>query len=96
VGTAYRRFADKSEVIDALFDRQIDDIARIADEALAKPDPWEGLVHYLENVMRLQANDRGLAHILSGQWTRPDQHDRSRDRLAPKVHAIARRARRAG
>jgi AcrR family transcriptional regulator len=96
VGTAYRRFANKSEIIDALVDRQIDEIADLADEALADPDPWHGLVRFLERSMSLQARDRGLAHVLSGQWITPDQHDCSRDRLAGRINAIVDRAKEAG
>lgn len=96
VGTAYRRFSNKGEVIDALFDSQVEEIARIADDALADPDPWNGLTTYLERCMALQARDRGLAHILSGQWSTPEQHNRSRAHLADKIHGIADRARDAG
>jgi hypothetical protein len=43
--------------------------------------------------MALQAKDRGIAHIVSGSRVRPAQHDWRRDILAPKVIAIAERAR---
>jgi AcrR family transcriptional regulator len=96
VGTAYRRFANKGDVIDALFDQQIDEIAELADRALANPDPWHGLTQYLEQIMAMQASDRGLAHLLSGAWSTPEQRDRSMARLADKVDAIADRATQAG
>ncbi len=96
VGTAYRRFANKGEIMDALFGLQVEEISRLADEALADSDPWRALATYLEQVMALQAKDRGLAQILSGRRIRTEQHDWSRSVIAPKVNAITARAKEAG
>ena len=96
VGTAYRRFANKGEIMDALFGLQVEEISRLADQALADPDPWRALVSYLEQVMALQAGDRGLAQILSGRRIRREQHDWSRSIIAPKVNAITARAKDSG
>ena len=43
VGTAYRRFANKQQVIEALFEQRLDKVAALADEAPASPDAWRGL-----------------------------------------------------
>src|SRR6478736_9197807 len=64
VGTAYRRFANKEEVIDALFEEGLQDIAVVANEALANPDGWDGLVTFLERSLNLQFGDRGLNQIM--------------------------------
>lgn len=96
VGTAYRRFADKDELIDAIHVQQVAELEAILNEALACPGPWEGLVLYLERSLAIQARDLGMAQILSGQHARPDKHDWSRDRLAPLVEQVTDRAREAG
>lgn len=96
VGTAYRRFANKDELIDAIRLHQDDELEEILDDALADPDPWAGLVSYLERSLALHARDRGMAQILAGRRTRPELHDASRDRLAPLVNRVADRAREAG
>ena len=96
VGTAYRRFANKDEVLEAIYLEQIGELDVVLDTALADPDPWHGLVYYLETAMALQLRDKGLAQILSGTRVSAEQHDYSRDVLAPKVNAIAERARSAG
>src|SRR3954470_11976067 len=44
VGTAYRRFPSKDDLIDALFEQQLGRIIEVADAAAAHEDPWEGLV----------------------------------------------------
>jgi AcrR family transcriptional regulator len=65
VGTVYRRFPDKEMLIDALFEQRLEAICVIATEALAAPDPWDGLVHFFERGCELQARDRGLKELLA-------------------------------
>src|SRR5437764_10570760 len=55
VGTVYRRFPDKADLIDGLFEQRIGSIVEIADEALADPDPWRGLTSFIERACGLQA-----------------------------------------
>lgn len=96
VGTAYRRFSNKEELIDAILERQNEEIEQILHAALAEPDPWTGLVLYLERSLALQAKDRGMAQIFAGRHGRPLKYDESRDRVAPLVNRVAERARDAG
>src|SRR4051812_38696523 len=58
VGTAYRRFSNKEEVIDALFEESIKDMVAVAEEALEESDAWLGLVHYLERSLSMRFGDR--------------------------------------
>jgi AcrR family transcriptional regulator len=95
VGTAYRRFANKEELIEAIWSQQVDELEAIAREALTTSKPWDGLVLYLERSLAAQVRDRGMVQILSGR-TWPDHYDRQRDRLAPLVNQVADRAREAG
>src|SRR5690349_7732936 len=60
VGTAYRRFANKEELIDALFEQRIDDVAALAAEALEHPDPWNGFATFLERAAEHHTANRGL------------------------------------
>ena len=96
VGTAYRRFANKGELLDALFAEQTVEVAAAADAGLADPDPWHGLVSYLERSLGLQLRDKGLAQIVSGDRISVDQHDWNREVMAPKNRALIARAREAG
>lgn len=96
VGTAYRRFANKEELIDAILVQQVEELLAILDEALADPDPWAGLVSYLERSLAIQAKDRAVAQVFTGQFAPSQKYDWGRDRLAPLVNLVADRARRAG
>ena len=96
VGTAYRRFANKGELLDALFAEQTVEVAAAADAGLADPDPWHGLVTYLETSLALQLRDKGLAQIVSGDRISVEQHDWNREVMSPKNRALVARAREAG
>ena len=82
VGTACRRFATEEELIEAIWQQQVDELETILRAALAAPDPWEGLALYLERSLAAQAGDRGMGQVPAGR-TWPDYCDRLRDRLAP-------------
>src|SRR4051812_17277683 len=60
VGTAYRRFANKEAVIDALFEQRLESVEAMAHEALDRPDAWDALTHYLQGTLQMQLEDRGL------------------------------------
>ena len=66
VGTVYRRFPDKDQLIDALFEARIGEILAVATASLEISDPWEALVHFLERSMELQVKDRALKELLHG------------------------------
>src|SRR3954467_5824526 len=65
VGTAYRRFANKEEIIDALFEEGLQDVAAVAHEGLESPDAWAGLVTFLERSLHMQFGNRGLNQIMN-------------------------------
>src|SRR3954452_3616284 len=67
VGTVYRRFADKEQLVDALFVERIGELVALAEASLRHEDAWEGLVGFLEGATELHACDRGLKEVaLSG------------------------------
>ena len=83
-------------MLDAIFAEQTIEVAAAADAALADPDPWHGMVTYLEESLALQLRYRGLAQIASGDRISVEQHDWNRDVMAPKNRAIIARARDSG
>jgi len=96
VGTAYRRFANKEELIDALFDDMIDRVEQLAREAAADPDPWHGLSTSLEKVCELQAFDRGLREVMLGTGRGPQRQQKVAERIKPAVDGLLERAKQQG
>ena len=48
VGTVYRRFPDKEQLIEALFEEGLAEIRTLAVQALELEDGWEGLIGFLQ------------------------------------------------
>jgi AcrR family transcriptional regulator len=96
VGTAYRRFANKEEVIDALFEQRLDEVAAVAAEAFEEPDAWRGLTALLERSLQMQLEDRGLTELLNSPQVRRHRINDARDRIAPLIDAIVDRAKTEG
>ena len=96
VGTVYRRFHDKEQLIDALFDDRMDAIVRVAEDALAAADPWLGLEGFFVGILDLQAADRGLRELAFAGRHGRERVARARTRLLPMVHELVTRAQASG
>jgi AcrR family transcriptional regulator len=96
VGTVYRRFRTKQELVEALFVDRIDSIAAIAEEALQAPDPWSGLVSFMEQMAEMMAGDLGLRQMLMFATYGQDRVAYARQRNAPLVQRLVERAQAAG
>src|SRR5438309_11778366 len=51
VGTAYRHFANKHELLKALMSHTIDQVIDAAETAASTKDPWQALVAFLEAML---------------------------------------------
>jgi AcrR family transcriptional regulator len=96
VGTVYRRFPDKEQLIDALFEARLGEILAAATDSLAMPDPWDALAHFLERSLELQVEDRALKELLLGTSTAHARIERGRQQIQPVVEAVLDRAQQAG
>jgi AcrR family transcriptional regulator len=92
VGTVYRRFPDKEQLIEALFEEGLADIRTLAVQALEIEDGWEGLTAFLEGTLSLQATDRGLKEIVLGGPHGRDHVAATRRTIAPLVGQLVARA----
>ncbi len=96
VGTAYRRFPDKRQLIEALFEERLAHLAELAERALAADDPWDGLTDFLEQAAELQIQNRGLREIITGSDHGTALTARARATLAPPTEQLVRRAQSSG
>jgi len=97
VGTAYRRFANKEELITALFRERIGEMGEVTEAALvvSERDPWQGIVSYLEGATALGAGDKGFRQLLLSSPQSREFVDEARALLEPRVEELVARAHRA-
>ena len=74
VGTAYRHFANKFDLANAIFDTAVNAFVDSAQEAMTTPDPWQGLVDVIESTLEAQTGNRAIREILLGR--RRDERER--------------------
>jgi AcrR family transcriptional regulator len=74
VGTVYRHFPTKDDLIAALAVERFERLADKAREGIEAEDPWEGLCDFIRFAARLQADDRGLCEVMG---SRPEVMNRS-------------------
>jgi AcrR family transcriptional regulator len=96
VGTVYRRFGTKEELIEALFVERVESIAALAERAWAAPDPWIGLVCFMEQVAEVLADDMGLRQMLMFASYGQNLVSYARQRNAPLVTRLIERAQATG
>jgi AcrR family transcriptional regulator len=64
VGTVYRHFPAKEDLLQALADERFAYFAEKAREALEDPDPWNGFCELLRESGRVVATDRALSEAM--------------------------------
>jgi AcrR family transcriptional regulator len=69
VGTVYRHFPAKEDLIAALAAERFERLAEKARVGIAAEDPWEGLCDFIRFSAEIQADDRGLCEVMG---SRPD------------------------
>ena len=93
VGTVYRRFASKEELLEAIFEDGLNQLADLAESALQQPDPWQGFVWYVEQMCEITATDRGLREIAFSKSYGGDRVTAAQERLIPVQKRLVERAR---
>jgi AcrR family transcriptional regulator len=94
VGTVYRHFPTKEDLIAALAEERFERLAEKAREGIEAEDPWEGLCDFIRFAAQIQADDRGLCEVMG---SRPEVMNASAlavglDELCEKLIKRAQRA----
>jgi AcrR family transcriptional regulator len=67
VGTVYRHFPTKDDLIAALAAERFERLAEMAAESLEAEDPWQGLCDFIRYSAQIQADDRGLCDVMGSR-----------------------------
>jgi AcrR family transcriptional regulator len=93
VGTVYRRFSTKEELVEAIFEDGIDQLVAFAESALLHEDSWGGFVWFVNHLCELTATDRGLREIVYSKAYGGYRVACARNRLHPPISKLVERAR---
>jgi AcrR family transcriptional regulator len=96
VGTVYRRFPDKESLVAELFQDRIEELVAVAEKACTAPDPWDGLVSYLEHVSATMSGDLGLRQMMLFATYGKDRVAYAREQMRPVIARLVARAQRSG
>jgi AcrR family transcriptional regulator len=95
VGTVYRHFPNKGDLIAALVADRFERLAERAKQALAEDDPWEAFCDLMRHSADYQMRDRALSEFLCFH-PQLGQHEAVRSGLADLTAELIANAQRAG
>jgi AcrR family transcriptional regulator len=70
VGTVYRRFPDRADLLRGVFEQRLAALEGLALEARRHPDAWEAIGWLFEQALGLESTDRGLMQLLGDETLR--------------------------
>ncbi|MCS7480445.1 TetR/AcrR family transcriptional regulator [Umezawaea endophytica] len=96
MGTMYRRFPQRQDLLDALFSEHIDTVIDLARQASLRDDAWAGLCWFLERQLEIEAQSRGLGELLRSRDQATGLVQRAHQQMTPLVAGLVNRAVQAG
>lgn len=96
VGTLYRRYPTRADLVAAAFEAKMAAYAEAARRALADPDPWSGFCGYVKEICGMQAADRGFSTVLTMTFPTAKRFEADRDRAFADFVRLIDRAKAAG
>lgn len=94
--TLYRRFPTRSDLVAAVFAERMAAHVGAVESALADADPWNGFASYVEAVTAMQAQDRGIADLVTMNLSSAPEIEQLRARAYDGVVQLIGRAQEAG
>jgi AcrR family transcriptional regulator len=96
VGTLYRRYPTRADLIAAAFEAKMSAYAEAFRDALADPDPWHGFRACVERICAMQAGDRGFTTVLTMTFPTAKRFEADRDRAFADFTTLVERAKAIG
>jgi AcrR family transcriptional regulator len=95
MGTLYRHFPAKDELIDAVLEDAFAEILALAERAAAAEDAWDGLTMFFERALELRFQNRGVRELIAS-GDRGAHHTEMRKRIRPVIRRLIERAQEQG
>ncbi len=94
--TIFRRFPCKDDLILAMIEQRLADLAEAVEEAAESDDAWEGLAAAMAHIAERQAVDRGLSDAAASRVVSAPNLREARQRILTPIADLLRRAQAAG
>jgi AcrR family transcriptional regulator len=96
IGTLYNHFPNRGALLDAVLPDWVAEVDRLAEEALADPDPWRGFAGFMERLFVIQAGNRSMNDTIARTPAGPVDVGAECGRAAGVLASVVDRARGAG
>jgi AcrR family transcriptional regulator len=97
VGTLYRHFPRRIDLVEAVYREDIDGLVSLAAELAETAEPWDGLARWLQAFVRYAQSKRVfLTELREAFEKNPDFKLDSRDKIATAAATVLSRAQQAG
>jgi AcrR family transcriptional regulator len=96
MGTLYRHFPTKEELIDAVLEDAFAELVAAAEEGARAEDAWAGLTGFLEQALARHAENRGLKDVFATRERGRKRAEAMRARIRPLVRRMIERAQQQG
>jgi AcrR family transcriptional regulator len=83
VGTVYRHFPNKEDLLEALIQARFEGLAAAAREGVRNPDPWDGFEGFMRYSAEVMAGDRALSEAM---FQRPEMMRAGAEGVDMPVH----------
>ncbi len=96
MGTLYRHFPTKEDLIDAVLEDAFAEFVRAAEQALVDDDAWVAFRGFLERVFALHAENRALKDMIATRAHGQQRVEAMRTRMRPLLRRLIERAQEQG
>lgn len=92
VGTLYRHFPTRDDLVDAVLEDVFEEVVAAARRALAEQDAWTGFARFVEDTLALAATNRVLRDVVESQRRGRARAASMRRRIRPLTSKLIERA----
>jgi AcrR family transcriptional regulator len=96
MGTLYRHFPTKEELIDAVLEDSFAEVVELAERAATEDDAWAGFAGFLEQALARHAANRGLKDVVASSGHGRQRAQAIRTRIQPLLRQLVERAQEQG
>lgn len=97
VGTLYRHFPKRIDVVEAVYRTDVDELMSVADTAMSDLEPWDALVSWLRAFVKYAQGKRTFLNELHEAFEKnPQLKSSARERIEMSMNAVLAKAQSAG